>query len=168
MQYLLKAAQVADEELGDGVFVEVGCYRGVTTRCVAESVAPTQFIAVDPFIGWGGAADDYEKFCHRIATTDNVVHERRTSGEAARNWNHGRVKWIFIDAVHDYWNTNHDLRVWSRKLKPGAFLIAHDTDSRNFAGARRAVYEVAVEPSFEIYAHTDDLVILRKQAPDLV
>lgn len=158
MQHLLKAATAVN----GGTIVEVGCYRGVTTRCLAEAVTPVHVIGVDPFIGWGGADDDYEAFTCRIAGLENVIHERCTSGEAARNWSHGSVKFVFIDAVHDYWNTSYDLQVWDKHLEVGGILAAHDTDHAQFAGTRRAVAEILDSRSYELYAHVENLTILQK------
>jgi hypothetical protein len=41
-------------------------------------------------------------------------------------------------------------------------IAVHDTDSLEFAGCRRAVYEVVEE--YELLAHLDNLVILRVPA----
>jgi hypothetical protein len=93
---------------------------------------------------------------------ENIIHERRTSGEAARDWTHGPVQFVFIDAVHDYWNTSFDLQVWDRHLEVGGLLAAHDTDNPRFAGTRRAVAEVFDSQAYELHAHVENLAILRK------
>lgn len=162
MQHLLEAAHTVNHTFTDAVAVEVGCYRGVTTRCLGEKIAPTPLVGVDPFIGWGGAEADYRMFSRRISEVENVRHKRCTSGEAARNWDCGPVGFVFIDAVHDYWNTKHDIYTWKQHLASDGLLAAHDTDSFEFAGTRRAVYEEATSSSFTLYAHLEDLTILQK------
>jgi predicted O-methyltransferase YrrM len=164
MQHLQAAARYSLQVVSEGIAaVEVGCYRGVTTQILADTVAPNTLVAIDPFIGWGGADEDYSVFQSRIENLPNVQHERVTSGEAARDWRYGAIGFVFIDAVHDYWNTMHDLHAWSEHLSPGGLLAAHDTDQLRFAGTRRAVYEMSRKEIFEIFAHIDNLVILKKR-----
>jgi hypothetical protein len=162
MRYLIEAARTAGESVSEGVFVKVGCYRGVTTRCLAKAIAPRRVIGVDPFIGWGGAADDQRIFERRTSDLDNVIHEKSTSGQAARNWTHGPVAFAFVDAVHDYWNTTYDLAAWGAHLAVGGLLAAHDAAKRVFAGTRRAVHETEHTPSYDLYTSTENLTILRK------
>ncbi|WP_017719600.1 hypothetical protein [Kamptonema formosum] len=60
MQHLLHALS-ATEHLKDTVVVEVGCYRGVTTKILANSTS-RKVIAVAPYIGYGGSDEDYRHF----------------------------------------------------------------------------------------------------------
>src|SRR5689334_3642164 len=53
MRHLLQAVS-ATESMAGTVIVEVGCFRGVTTRCLALATSRT-VIAVDPYEGYGGA-----------------------------------------------------------------------------------------------------------------
>jgi len=163
MQHLQAAARYGLRAVSGEVAVEVGCYRGVTTQMLANTVAPNTLVAIGPFIGWGGADKDYSVFQSRIENLSNVQHERVTSGEAARDWSFGAIGFVFIDAVHNYWNTMHDLHAWSEHLSPGGLLAAHDTDQLRFAGTRRAVYEMSQKGLFEIFAHINNLVILKKR-----
>ena len=68
---------------------------------------------------------------------------------------------MFIDAVHDYANTSFDLEVWSSLSIPGGLIALHDTDNPSFAGTRRAAWEG--QKTMDLYAHVNDLVILRKR-----
>src|SRR5262249_49239195 len=56
MRHLLLAL-ARTEKRADTVVVEVGCFRGETTRCLARATRRT-VVAVDPFRGYGGAEDD--------------------------------------------------------------------------------------------------------------
>ncbi len=155
MQHLLRALAMTDSLVGT-VVVEVGCFRGETTRCLARATTRT-LIAVDPFQGYGGAADDFAQFRRKVRPLDNVVHESKTSGEAARNWSHGPAGLIFIDAVHDYVNTSFDVNTWLPKLAPGGILALHDTDQADYAGTRRAAFELLGR--LELLAHPDNLAL---------
>jgi predicted O-methyltransferase YrrM len=149
------------EKLAGTVVVEVGSYRGVTTQRLAGQTS-RKFIAVDPFLnGYGGGDSDHAKFLERTAGFPNVVHQRKTSGVAFTSWAQGPVGFVFIDGVHDYANTAFDLDAWSSLTVPGGIVAMHDTDNPEYAGTRRAVFEAL--PKFDLYAHVDNLVMLRKR-----
>jgi hypothetical protein len=159
MQHLLHALALSDR-FTDTVVVEVGSFRGETTRCLARATART-VIAVDPYSGYGGAEAELGLFRHRVAGLKNVILERATSGAAARNWRHGPVGLLFIDAVHDYVNTSFDIATWSPLLASGGVLALHDTDQEIFAGTRRAAFEAHGNGRFELLAHPSNLTLLR-------
>lgn len=159
MQHLL-AALSATEHLKDTVVVEVGSCRGVTTRTLAKATS-RKVIAVDPFIGYGGFEEDYRLFVKNTSELPNVIHERKTSGEAARKWNYNSVGLIFIDALHDYVNTAFDIEIWSSLLVEGGMLVMHDTDQLCFAGTRKATFQ-AFKSYGNVFAHPDNLTILQK------
>jgi hypothetical protein len=156
MRHLLHALAMT-EHLAGTVVVEVGAYRRETTRCLARATSRT-IVAVDPFIGYGGAESEYRQFQTRIAGLGNVVHERKTSGEAAQAWAHGPVSLMFTDAVHDYVNTSFDIETWSRMLVPGGVLALHDTDHEGFPGTRRTAFEALGR--FDLLAHPPNLTLL--------
>jgi predicted O-methyltransferase YrrM len=160
LSYLV-AALKSTESLLSTVVVEVGAYRGATTFALASETRRL-IIAVDPYIGYGGAEDDRVAFLKRVGHLLNVKHLRLTSGEAARTWRHGNVGLVFIDALHDYVNTSYDIRVWGEKLIAGGLMALHDTDNPHFPGTRKASF--AALKTMDLWAHTDDLVILRKRS----
>ena len=161
MRYLA-AGLAATETLLNTSIVEVGCYRGVTTRFLARRSHRTVF-AVDPFRGYGGSDDDLAIFQENICGLGNVIPLRKTSGEAARTWNEREASFVFIDAVHDYVNVAHDIAAWEANLSPGGILALHDTDDIRFAGTRYAVFEAQrTRRRFSVFAHTKNLTMLRK------
>lgn len=139
------------------VVVEVGCYRGGTTKCLARATNRT-VAAVDPYIGYGGAEAEFAKFQEKTAGLPNVVRERMTSGAASRSWRDGPVSLIFIDAVHDYANTAFDIEARSTRLVPGGVLALHDTDQLCFVGTRRAAFEALGRST--LLAHPENLTLL--------
>jgi len=163
MQYLLYVSWRCREDGIPGAFVEVGCYRGVTTRFLAETAHSRSVFAVDPFMGYGGEESDYQIFLQNVGDLDNVHHLRMTSGDAFRRWDYGPLAFVFVDSLHNYANTNFDVAAWGSLLVHGGFLAAHDTDNPGFAGTRRAVFEAAMQEEYELYAHPSNLTILRKQ-----
>jgi predicted O-methyltransferase YrrM len=155
MRYLLHAVR-STEHLTGTVVVEVGSSRGVTTACLARATT-RKVIAVDPFVQREAAAFE-AAFRGRIAGLSNVIHERKTSGEAVQDWPHGPVGMVFIDADHTYAAAAHDIRVWGALLAPGGIMALHDTDNRRCPGARRAAFEV--RNRYRLVGHTDNLVLL--------
>jgi predicted O-methyltransferase YrrM len=154
-RYLLWALK--ETESVDGCVVEVGAWRGATTEVLARQTEST-VVAIDP---WIGESNEYNMaaFLERTRTFPNVNFERSPFGIAARDWRYGAVRFIFIDAAHDYVNVAHDLAMARWLLNPGGMIALHDTDNSAFPGCRRAVFEVAEQ--FDLAAHIDDLTILK-------
>ncbi|MBD2772388.1 class I SAM-dependent methyltransferase [Iningainema tapete] len=156
IQHLLYALSLT-EHLTDTVVVEIGCYRGVTTQILAASTN-RKVIAVDPYIGYGGSEEDYRHFQKNTCELPNVIHERKTSGEAAKTWKYNPASLVFIDAVHDYVNTSFDIDTWSSLMVKGGVLACHDTDQDCFAGTRKAVFEFSYFA--DQFAHPNNLTLL--------
>jgi predicted O-methyltransferase YrrM len=147
------------EHLKDTVIAEIGSYRGITTAQIAAATARPVY-AVDPFIGYGGAETDYARFLKNTQHIATVTHLRQTSGAAARQMKGQRIGFLFIDAVHDYVNTSHDVRAWSRMVVPGGYVALHDTDNKAYAGTRLSAWQAA--KSMRLVCHIPDLVVLQK------
>lgn len=157
---------VIEKHLGDvqrtlpGAIVEIGAFRGVTTRRMAELVPDRTVYAVDPFIGYGGSDVDHASFRARTGGVANIVHMRKTSGAGLADLAGTPISFVFIDAVHDWANVRFDGESWFRLLRRGGVMAFHDTDERAFAGTRRAVWELARRAT--LVAHVPGLVLLRK------
>lgn len=158
MRHLLAAIQVTESMTGCCA-VEIGAFRGETTAALAATTH-RQYYVVDPYIGYGGCDTDLEQLRLKIMDLPNVVHLRKTSGQAALEWPNRPISFVFIDAVHDYVNVRFDFAAWSQFVVSHGLIAFHDTDNVEFAGVRRAVYDVL--PQWQLFAHIDGLVILRK------
>ena len=154
-QYLLWALR--ETESVEGCVVEVGAWRGVTTSVLASHTSAV-VVAIDPWIGPLNEVN-LNAFLDATSSFSNVVYERKTFGQAVREWNHGPARLIFIDAAHDYANVAHDLAAARRLICDGGMIALHDTDNAAFPGCRRAVYEVAEQ--YELAAHIGDLTIFK-------
>jgi predicted O-methyltransferase YrrM len=153
-RYLIKLLR--ETETLNGVAVEVGSWRGETTLYLATNTS-RNFIAIDPWIGPKNE-ENLRAFETKVADMPNVKIERKTFGQAWRNWCHGPVSFAFIDGAHDYCNVAHDLAAIVSLLIPGGIVVFHDTDNIDFPGARRAIFE-EVE-NFQIIAHIPNLTAL--------
>jgi hypothetical protein len=156
----LLAALALTENIS-GIVVEVGCYRGVTTACLAANTR-RQVIAIDPYIGYGGVEEDLAVFRQRTRLCSNVGHWRLTSGEGGRKMRGRTVSFVFVDAVHDFANTSFDAWLWGSLLVPQGCIAFHDTDDFAFAGTRRAVWEMSRAASYQLKAHVEGLTIFTK------
>ena len=159
MEVLLSHLTKVQLEL-PGAIVEIGAYRGVTTRRMAEAAPKERVYAVDPYIGYGGSDVDLARFQARTSDVENIVHLRKPSGEALADLTGVPISFIFIDAVHDYVNVRFDGASWFELLRPGGVIAFHDVDEVAFAGTRRAVWELAERAT--LLAHVSGLVLLRK------
>lgn len=143
-----------------GAVVEVGAYRGVTTRRMADIATGQPVYAVDPYVGYGGSDVDLASFRARTADAANITHIRKPSGAALADLAGIPISFVFIDAVHDYVNVRFDGGSWFKLLRPGGVIAFHDVDEIAFAGTRRAVWELARHAT--LVAHVPGLAILRK------
>lgn len=143
--------------------VEIGAYRGVTSRVLASSTS-RNYIVVDPYIGYGGAENDLLKMRERTKSLSNVMHLKMTSGDAYRQSIKQKLSFIFVDAVHDYVNARFDGLAWSNLLVPGGLIAFHDTDSKIFPGVQRFVWELLNKSQnrFRLHYHEKGIVVLEK------
>lgn len=120
-----------------GVGVEVGTYRGGYATYLLNHWAGVLHV-VDP---WEyqpdrrdmlNTPDQHDQFAIAmnalqdfVAAKRCVVH-RRFSVDAARDWTHGPIDWVYIDALHDYESCLADMRAWAPLVRPGGVLSGHD------------------------------------------
>jgi len=154
---VLAACLAATESL-PGVCLEIGSYRGLTTRFMAERTR-RKVIAIDPYFEQQGQPSHRLAFLQNTAPFPHVELLRWTSGEAAARI--GAVSFCFIDAVHDYANVRFDICTYTPRIVVGGIVAFHDTDNMAFAGTRRAVFEFLQRtPEFMLLYHVQDLVTL--------
>lgn len=164
MQLLINSIQ--ETEFIGGLAVEVGAFRGVTTAVLAARTK-RKVLAVDPYIGYGGAESDRIAMLKRIQPLRNVQHLRLTSGQAIQQITVSPlapVSFVFVDAVHDYVNARFDAVSWGRLVCPRGMIAFHDTDSRQFPGVQRVVWNLLrLKGFYELFGHVGGLVVLRKR-----
>lgn len=140
--------------------IEIGCYRGTTTRLLASSTNRLVY-AVDPFTGYGGSEEDFIFFSKAIKPLTTIRHVRETSGEAFKLFQSMSVSFVFIDAVHDYPNTWFDFTVWGSSLKAGGMIAFHDVD--DWPGTNLACRRIiSKKKEFVLWGYCPNLAIFRK------
>lgn len=145
-------AYLAQSAPPDGAIVEIGCWEGRSTACIAQSVAPRVVHAVDH---WKGNPDE-----HPDHPATEAAEERDVKATFVRNmelltpkntgWHHmGWRAWaalwdepiafLHLDASHDYDSVADCLRAVLPFLVPGAILCGDDLYAD---GVYRAVHDV--------------------------
>jgi predicted O-methyltransferase YrrM len=115
--------------------VEVGCWRGKSTTCLADNTSGIVY-AVDH---WKGSEEHqpvdeeklYQMFLDQMApyiSAGKVVPLRMSSTEAAAKLASQGLTFdfVFIDASHDYPSVCADINAWKPLIRPGGLFCGHD------------------------------------------
>lgn len=149
------------------VGIEVGTDRGYTTTYLLDTVKDLTLHGVDPYTGftdWNGqvvSQDErdgtFRAFMSSLAHYEKkYIHHRKTSDDAASDFDDESVDFIFIDGLHTYEPVYKDLRNYYPKLKKGGLFCGHDYT--NVAdGVGKAVNEFAAELGVEIKTTQQDV-----------
>jgi predicted O-methyltransferase YrrM len=150
--------------------LEIGAYRGETTRVLSDAVAREDgyVVVVDPMV-WSSSPNDlierlggwlwpfsYEAPFWRNARRgghENVRLIRRlsTDAELASRSDPMLAEFdaIFIDGDHTYEFVKRDIETWGRRVRAGGKILLHDAIPR-FHGVVRAVREWEHDPRVRI------------------
>lgn len=119
----------------DFEIVEIGSFHGVSTRLFAMFVKKVYAIDcydyVVPPTGRIPSHDqlfvDAEKiFIEKTSHIPNIVKIRKTSVEAAKDFQNYSLDAVYIDAEHDENSVRTDILTWKDKIKLGGWLCGHD------------------------------------------
>lgn len=160
MRLLLCYSQLAAGRLG-GAIVEVGCYRGVTTRAMAEETKATVY-AVDPFAQYGGTDEDLALFRANTAPCKNIVHIKKTSGQACRDFKAASLCFVFIDATPGFVNVKYDATSWGGLLMDGGLIAINNVDNAQFPGSRKAAWQLCAD-GYDVVSHAHDICVFAKR-----
>ena len=135
-------------------YLEVGVWQGDNLLPIAKKFPDLVCYGVDPYSGssfeeyYKGEiqalvdGDHYEKLYQEIQnkTKDfkNINILRKTSEEAAKDFEDESLDIVFIDARHDYDSVVNDINLWMPKVKVGGVLSGHNY-GLNFFGVIEAV-----------------------------
>lgn len=153
---LVKAADLVKELEGDAI--EIGCWEGKSTCSLVNKFYPDTVIAVDTWKGDGGdhatnkilkERDVYAQFRKNLLalTKNNVKVEKKDCFEFLKEYN-GKIKFIHIDAAHDYDSVKRTIEAIKDKVVPGGvicgddFVGAWDGSPGLNGGVERAVKEL--------------------------
>jgi precorrin-6B methylase 2 len=108
--------------------VEIGSMRGRSTCCLAtgiqSSMRPAMLVAIDPHL-YGSETE--LRYNLREMRLDPVVDVRvARAQDVAREWS-AEVSAVFIDGAHDLESVTQDFNTWSSRVRPGGFVLVHDS-----------------------------------------
>ncbi|QIF03899.1 class I SAM-dependent methyltransferase [Roseimicrobium sp. ORNL1] len=153
-------AAVAASNSIDAPIVEIGSFRGVTTKALAAATQRT-VVAVDPYLGEGGHEKDFALFREHTGGMTNVRHVRDVSDSAFTSWNGEPVSLVFIDAIHEYLHAWYDFAAWGSLVAPSGFVAFHDVDA--FPGVNRVCQRVLKEcPQWKPWAYAPNIAIFQR------
>jgi hypothetical protein len=147
------------------IFVEVGAWKGRSTSCLAVEIANSKkditLYVVDT---WEGSIEHsegteqkslptlYETFIDNMKPVEEYYMPLKlTSEEASKKFKDKSLKFVFLDASHEYEDVKKDILNWMPKVKNGGILAGHDYYPDGaydwFPGVKNAVNELI--PNFD-------------------
>lgn len=124
-----------------GICIEIGCYKGWTSRVLAPVC--DELICIDP---WDGQQDGsnyvaYNAFREAMKGFSNVRVIRDRSQDADLEGYRGKVTAVFIDGLHTYDGCLADIRKFEGLLHDGGYVFVHDVFDTGWMGVRAAVWD---------------------------
>lgn len=119
--------------------VEVGCYRGRTTRAFLDNSA-AHIWCVDSW-DYEASKRDERAFAENI-DADRVTIMPMLSSEAAELLRGQTFDMVFIDGGHEYECVRADILAYRPLVRPGGLLCGHDYHRKSWPGVFRAVNEL--------------------------
>lgn len=132
-------------------FVEVGSWKGRSSSYMGVEILNSgKVIKFDCVDTWKGSVEHagldcivndtlYEEFLSNIKPVSSVITPvRKTSVDAAKQYEDKSLDFVFIDACHLYECVKEDIECWLPKVKTGGIISGHDIASNE---VRKAVSE---------------------------
>lgn len=127
--------------LRPALVVEIGCWKGKSTYCIARGLADGRLVVIDPFDSSGepGSAEAYQMTKGDRPLLDQFHENMNRLGVAGKieTWTGysndfaGRlagIDFLFIDGNHSVLGCDADFRNYAPAVKPGGFIAFHDYD----------------------------------------
>lgn len=124
-------------EMGFKAGVEIGTYKGIYTEILAKS--GLQIYTVDPWLSYPDYPyytsreqnqklldAQYEESRNRLTPYPNCTIIRKTSMDAAENFEDGSLDFVYIDGNHSFKYVAEDICEWSKKIRKGGVISGHD------------------------------------------
>jgi len=183
------AAQVAQPA---PVAVEIGSWLGKSTVVIGAALAEkpgAKLVCVDPFDGSGDVRSEsrYKSDAEalgrplRTAFDQNVAAAglsglvqvlQGKSAEVGGSWN-DPIDFLFIDGDHSYPSVVIDFDTWAHRLRPGGYLLFHDTwfekpsaeMTEYHTGPAQVVRERVIDkPEWEVLQQHHSLFVARRRS----
>lgn len=136
---------------GFKVGAEVGVFRGYFSEILCKSIPGLKLYCVDPWKIYDGYRDyrfersmrDAETTARRELAKYDTVIIKKTSVEAAKDFEDGSLDFVYIDGNHEYKYVKEDLEAWVPKVRKGGIVAGDDyyMTKRGNMGVIEAVHE---------------------------
>lgn len=139
----------------DGVFVEVGAWKGRSTAFLAvaaiRSGKPIDLHVVDTFAGSDEDAHRTDPDIGNLRAVfdrnmEPVAHfltvHQMESVEAAKQFSDASLDFVMIDGAHDCASVKADIAAWLPKVRPGGWLCGDDIEWGSDRPVMQAVEEM--------------------------
>jgi hypothetical protein len=138
------------------VGAEIGVAGGQHIKALMENTNIEKMYGIDPYYdeGWdmhgffnvdeeyGGFDGFYGEVRDMLSVYGNRVELiRKTSVDAAPDFEDGCLDFVFIDAFHDYENCFNDISLWHHRVREGGYVMGHDWENGAHPGVQEAVLE---------------------------
>lgn len=138
------------------VGAEIGVAGGQHIKALIENTNIEKMYGIDPYYdeGWdmhrsfnvdeeyGGFDGLYGEVRDMLSVYGNRVELiRKTSVDAAPDFEDGCLDFVFIDAFHDYENCFNDISFWHHRVREGGYVMGHDWEHESYPGVHKAVVE---------------------------
>jgi predicted O-methyltransferase YrrM len=132
--------QLARHVPGDGVILEIGSYKGMSTIALAYGArhgGRERVHTVDPHTGdrqaleWTGvdeirSEEDFRRNIRKAGVEDMVVAYTMRSNELAERWSGEPIRVLFVDGWHSYDAVTDDIRHWAPLVTPSGVVVVDD------------------------------------------
>jgi predicted O-methyltransferase YrrM len=140
--------------------VEIGSYRGITTRALAKATQ-REVVAIDPYVGDGGHPRDLSLFEQHTQGLANVKLNRQPSDPAFESWGQQPVSLVFIDAIHEYVHAWYDFAAWGSLVPTGGIVAFHDVDA--FPGVNRVCQKILQSyPEWKPWGYAPNIALFQR------
>lgn len=141
----------------DFKMVEVGSFEGVSTLLFAKFVDTVYSVdCYDYKVPETGRIPTHDKlfadaekiFIQRTKDVKNIIKIKKTSLEAAKDFEDKSLDAVYIDAEHDEDSVREDIKAWHPKVKFGGFLCGHDYYHEHIQKilSEEGLYKITVAP----------------------
>lgn len=104
--------------------VELGVWKGQTAGFLAKAMRLNNGMCYG--VDVGEYKEEALAHIERLGLSRWFTYVQGDSAEVGRNWDRGRINFVFVDASHDYDHVKADVEAWWPLLRIGGYMVIHD------------------------------------------
>ena len=155
----------------DFEMVELGSFQGTSTRFFSLFVNKLYSVDIyDYHVPPTGRIPEMDKmfveaeqiFLERTKGYDNIIKIKKSSVDAAKEFEDGSLDCVYVDAEHLYDYIRADIQAWKDKIKDGGILCGHDFDHNHSTSITKILNEFGLMNDFSVYSDTSWSVVIKR------